>query len=115
MAALPLRQHEEPLVGNESSTEVIYLVIPPGSAAPARPVPKPWSLVESAALAYLTVRHGLAPTPFGQSVRAIGLMAGYAAIGATLLVAGYCLKTAIGFDAVPGTHVGGYVPAIGGK
>lgn len=109
MAAMPQRRIEE-----ESSTEVIYLVIPPGTAA-AMPATKPWSLVESAALAYWNLRHGVRVTPLGVSMRAIGLVAGYGTMAVTLLVAGYFLKSAIGFDVVPGTHMGGYVPSIGGR
>ena len=109
MAAMPQRRIEE-----ESSTEVIYLLIPPGSAATAKPTPKPWTLVESAALMYWNLRHGVRVTPVGQAVRAMGLVAGYGLMAATLLVAGYFVKSAVGFDTVPGTHMGGYVPSIGG-
>lgn len=108
MAAMPQRRIEE-----ESSTEVFYLVIPPGAAV-AAPAPKPWTLVESAALFYWNVRHGVHASPVGVSMRAMGIVAGYAFIGVTLLVAGYVVKTAIGFDMVPGTHMGGYAPDIGG-
>lgn len=107
MAAMPQRRVEE-----ESSTEVIYLVLPQ-TAAP-KPAIRPWSLVERAALAYWDLRHGVRMTPMGQSIRAMGLVLGYAAIALPLLVAGYFLKSAIGFDLVPGTHMGGYVPLVGG-
>ena len=78
--------------------------------ATAKPAPKPWSLVEQAALAYWNLRHGVRTSPLGVSVRAMGLVAGYAMMTVTLLVAGYFLKSAIGFDVVPGTHMGGYLP-----
>lgn len=110
MAALPQHRIQE-----ESSTEVIYLVIPPGAGTVAKPTPKPWSLVESAALTYWNVKHGVRMTPVGQAIRATGLVAGYGLMTATLLVAGYLFKSAIGFDVVPGTHMGGYIPEIGGK
>ena len=113
MAAMPLRQYESGRIEEESSTEVIYLLIPP-SATFVKPIAKPWSLVERTALAYWNLRLGVRATPAGQSVRAMGLVAGYAMIAAPLLVAGYLLKSAIGFDLFPGTHMGGYVPIIGG-
>ncbi|RYG63346.1 hypothetical protein EON77_21055, partial [bacterium] len=97
MAAMPQRRVEE-----ESSTEVIYLLLPQPAVTKA-PV-RPWSLVERAALAYWDLRHGVRATPLGHSVRAMGLVLGYAAIALPLLVAGYFLKSAIGFDLVPGTH-----------
>lgn len=109
MAAMPQRRIEE-----ETSAEVIYLVIPP-SAATVKAAPKPWSLVESVALAYWNLRHGVRVTPVGQAIRAMGLVVGYAAVAVPLLVAGYLLKSAIGFDLFPGTHMGGYVPDIGGR
>lgn len=110
MAAQPQHRIQE-----ESSTEVIYLVIPPGVGTAAQPAPKPWSLIESAALTYWNFKHGVRTTPVGQAARAMGLVAGYALVTGTLLIAGYLFKSAIGFDVVPGTHMGGYFPEIGGK
>ena len=111
MAAMPQRRIEE-----EASTEVIYLLIPPSATSGTiKPVAKPWSLVESAALAYWNLRVGTRMTPVGQVARAVGLVVGYAAIAVPILVAAYLVKTAIGFDVVPGTHMGGYVPLIGGR
>ncbi len=95
-----------------SSTEVIYLLVPPTGDAPPKHGAKPWTLVERAAFAYLEFRLRSRETPLGHAVRAIGLVTGYSLMALPLLVGGYFLKSAIGFDMFPGTHMGGYLPDV---
>ena len=104
-------QTEDPHLSCE--TEVIYLLIPPHTdIAPVTPNSNPWSFIERAAFVYLDFRLRARETPIGRAARAVGLVAGYTFMVLPLLVGGYLLKSAIGFDAIPGTHMGGYIPDL---